>query len=92
MRVVIVEEIVARDVDGLKPTGDFHPVDVPAVASGDVQDDRGDTADTTASTRHSEDVHTWTEEFKCYMDLQYPTINWDFYIKISVSITPWIYL
>ena len=35
---------------------DLNPVDMPPISSVETQVDRGDTADTAASTRHAEDV------------------------------------
>ena len=58
----IVKFIVACDGERLKVIVDFYPFDAPTIYADDTQINRGDAADTGASTRHREDVYAGVRE------------------------------
>ena len=56
MSFIVFKFLVTVDKYCLQAVVDFDPVDVPAVFTVKIQDNRCDTADTGASTRHSEHI------------------------------------
>ena len=53
---VLSKVVIHFKANCFRVSADLNPVDMPLIASVQVQGDRGDTADTAASTRHAEDV------------------------------------
>ena len=60
--LVVIQPVVHCEADCFGTVVDVNPLKEPFVATADTQVDRGDTADTGASTRHSEDVLPGTTE------------------------------